>query len=234
MNSDEKLVVKVKELKKVFKTGDSYLTVLDGLNLNVCQGEIAAIIGRSGSGKSTLLNLIGGLDHPTYGNVIIRNTHIENGSEEELSKFRNRHIGFIFQFHHLLSEFTVVENIMMPNLIAHFNVEKAYNKSLELMKLLGIYEKKDSKPNKLSGGESQRVAIARALINAPEIILADEPTGNLDAQTAETIKGMLFDIAKKFGHTMIIVTHNRSIVEEADTTYQLQDGILNHLLDHIN
>ncbi|GAH47931.1 unnamed protein product, partial [marine sediment metagenome] len=134
----------------------------------------------------------------------------------------------------LLSEFTVVENIMMPNLIAHFNVEKAYNKSLELMKLLGIYEKKDSKPNKLSGGESQRVAIARALINAPEIILADEPTGNLDAQTAETIKGMLFDIAKKFGHTMIIVTHNRSIVEEADTTYQLQDGILNHLLDHIN
>ena len=222
-------VLEVRELKKVFRTGDTYLTVLNGLNLNVKRGETVAIIGRSGSGKSTLLNLVGGLDNPTDGNVIIKGMHIERASEEELSRFRNRSVGFIFQFHHLLSEFTVRENIMMPYLISEYDVQTAYDKSARLMKILGIYDKSELKPNKLSGGESQRVAIARALINGPEIILADEPTGNLDNHTAEIIKDLLFDIVKTFGHTMIIVTHNKAIVDAADTIYQLKFGSLSNL-----
>jgi lipoprotein-releasing system ATP-binding protein len=234
MYPEEHCIVEVEGLRKIFKTGDVYLTVLDGLNLKVNRGDTVAIIGRSGSGKSTLLNLIGGLDKPTQGRVVIRGTHIEHSSEKELSEFRNRHIGFIFQFHHLLSEFTVIENVMMPYLIERFDIEKAYPKSLELLKILEIADKRDSKPNKLSGGESQRVAIARALMNAPEIILADEPTGNLDLKTGDIIKELLFGIVKKLGHTLIIVTHNRSIVEEADVTFQLEYGKLNNLLDFSN
>ncbi len=224
-------VVKVQGLKKVYKTGDTYLTVLDKLTLNVRKGEIVAIVGRSGSGKSTMLNLIGGLDTPTEGSINIKGIFIEKTTEEKLSEFRNRYIGFIFQFHHLLSEFTVVENIMMPHLIGQFQIDRAYRKSIELMTMLEIYDKRDTKPASLSGGESQRVAIARALMNDPEIILADEPTGNLDLETAETIKNVLFEIVRKFGHTMIIVTHNRAIAFEADHTYRLKYGSLNHLID---
>ena len=234
MNNNNECVVKVEGLRKIYKTGETYLTVLDGLNLNAYKGEIVAIVGRSGSGKSTLLNLIGGIDSPTDGSVTVRGIHLENSDETKLSDFRNRYVGFVFQFHHLLSEFTVLENVMMPYLISKFNKETAYNRALDLLKLLGIHEKKDLKPNKLSGGESQRVAIARALINKPEIILADEPTGNLDLQTAETIKGLLFNLVKKFGHTMIIVTHNDTIVKDADSAYQLKLGVLNHLIDVIN
>lgn len=227
-------VVKVEGLRKVFKTGETYLTVLNGLSLKAYKGEIVAIFGRSGSGKSTLLNLIGGIDSPTEGSVNVKGIHLENSDETKLSDFRNRYVGFVFQFHHLLSDFTVLENVMMPYLIGKFDKEAAYNRSLDLLQLLGIYEKKDLKPNKLSGGESQRVAIARALINKPEIILADEPTGNLDLQTAETIKELLFDLVKKFRHTMIIVTHNNTIVKEADSAYQLKLGVLNNLIDSNN
>jgi len=224
-------VVKVEKLIKVYKTGDSYLSVLNGLNLTVYRGETVAIVGKSGSGKSTLLNLIGGLDLPTDGTITVRGKSIENCKEDELSKFRNRYIGFIFQFHHLLSEFTVVENIMMPYLINNFDTYEAYKRSAELMELLGIYDKEHLKPNKLSGGECQRVAIARSLVNSPEIILADEPTGNLDEYTAEYTKKLLFNIVRKLHHTMIIVTHNRSIIKEANTAYFLNFGVLNDLLD---
>lgn len=205
--------------------------MLDGLDLKVQKGDIVAIVGRSGSGKSTLLNLIGGLDSPTTGSIITLGRHLEKSTEEELSEFRNRSIGFIFQFHHLLSEFSVAENVRLPYLMSRFNRHEASRRASRLLRILGIYEKKNSRPAKLSGGESQRVAIARALMNDPQLILADEPTGNLDLKTAEEIKTLLFELVRKMGRTMIIVTHNRAIAEEADALYLLKFGMLNHLLD---
>ena len=224
-------VVSIRGLKKVYRAGETNLTVLDGLDMKVGRGEIVAIVGRSGSGKSTFLNLIGGLDSPTEGRIMVHGVSVDSASEEVLSVFRNRHIGFIFQFHHLLSEFTVVENVMMPALIRQFQTDKAHRRALRLLQMLEIEDKEGMKPNSLSGGESQRVAIARALINEPEIILADEPTGNLDLSTGETIKDLLFHIVRELSHTMIIVTHNRLIAREADTTYRLEYGALNHLIE---
>jgi ABC-type lipoprotein export system ATPase subunit len=234
MIKENDIVVHINDLNKIYKTGNTYLTVLDHLTLRVRRGEIVAIVGRSGSGKSTLLNLIGGLDSPTQGSILVNGTHIEKTSEESLSDFRNRHIGFIFQFHHLLAEFTVIENIMMPFLIQQFQIESAHRKALELLDLLEISEKRDAKPNSLSGGESQRVAIARALINNPGLILADEPTGNLDLKTGEIIKNVLFNIARRLGNTMIVVTHNSIIAQDADSTYRLRYGTLNPLIEDYN
>jgi ABC-type lipoprotein export system ATPase subunit len=223
-------IIEVRKLKKSFQTGDMVLTVLDGLDLRVEKGSITAIVGKSGSGKSTLLNLIGGLDKPTGGSVRISGMPIENLPEDELSKLRNTHMGFIFQFHHLLSEFSVVENVMMPCLIAAFDPKGAMRRASELLTAMGLGQRLDYPPGKLSGGESQRVAIARALSNDPHIILADEPTGNLDFQTAESIKNLLFEMVRRYGHTMIIVTHNDSIVEDADKVYELSRGVLNPLI----
>jgi len=229
MKIDEEYVVQVKKLIKVYTSGDERLVVLNGLDLNVKKGEIVAIVGKSGSGKSTLLHLIGGLDNPTGGSIQVRDIHIEIASEEELSEFRNSHIGFIFQFHHLLSEFTVIENIMIPFLIKDFDFNNAMIKASRLLNIMGLYDKKKSLPPSLSGGESQRVAIARALINEPDIILADEPTGNLDPQTAEIVNSLLFDVVRKLGNTMIIVTHNQAIVDKADRVLLLVDGKLKSL-----
>jgi len=226
--------VRIANLKKVYKSGDTELTVLNGLDLSLKKGTIAAVIGRSGSGKTTLLNLIGGLDRPTSGTVIVKDTRFDRATEDTLSDIRNRYIGFIFQFHNLLSEFTVLENVMMPNLLKRYNVDRAYSKAVELLSLMEILSKKDMKPNRLSGGESQRVAIARALINEPEIILADEPTGDLDINTAEKIKNLLFHIVRKFNHTLLVVTHNPSVVSDTDVTYRLDAGSLNILLDNFN
>jgi lipoprotein-releasing system ATP-binding protein len=224
--------VQVRNLTKVYETGDTSLTVLNGLSLSVGKGKIVAIVGRSGSGKSTLLHLIGGIDSPTGGTIIVRNRHIEDSTEEELSGFRNRYIGFVFQFHNLLSEFTVIENVMMPYLIGDFQLDRAYSKGMELLRHMEIEDKKDMKPNRLSGGESQRVAIARALINDPEIVLADEPTGNLDVKTGERIKKIIFQAVRRYGNTLLIVTHNPSIVKEADETYRLEYGTLIRLIDN--
>jgi len=224
-------VVSIRGLKKVYRAGETNLTVLDGLDMKVDRGEIVAIVGRSGSGKSTFLNLIGGLDFPTEGKITVHGVSVDSASEEELSLFRNLHVGFIFQFHQLLSEFTVVENVMMPALIQQFQTDKAYRRAIRLLQMLEIEDKEGMKPNSLSGGESQRVAIARALINEPEIILADEPTGNLDLSTGETIKDLLFCVVRELSHTMIIVTHNRLIAREADTTYRLEYGNLNPLIE---
>lgn len=224
--SSDAYAVQVSNLKKVYKTGDTFLTVLNNLDLRVQKGRIIAIVGRSGSGKSTLLHLIGGIDAPTNGNITVKKQRIETATEEELSEFRNRNIGFIFQFHNLLMEFSVIENVMIPFLIQDYRTDRAYKKAMEILTQLEIEDKKDIKPNRLSGGESQRVAIARALINNPEIVLADEPTGNLDLSTAEKIKALLFGIVKRYGHTLLIVTHNPSVVEKADQTYKLEMGKL--------
>jgi lipoprotein-releasing system ATP-binding protein len=217
-------------LVKSFRTGDTVLTVLDGLDLSIEKGCVAAIVGKSGSGKSTLLNLIGGLDKPSGGSVRISGTAIERMSEDALSKLRNRRIGFIFQFHHLLSEFSVLENVMMPRLIASYDPKEAALGASGLLAAVGLEHRKEHRPAKLSGGESQRVAIARALSADPDIVLADEPTGNLDTRTAESIKDLLFDTVRRFGRTMIVVTHNESIAKEADKVYELSRGVLNPLI----
>ncbi|MBN2323056.1 MAG: ABC transporter ATP-binding protein [Spirochaetes bacterium] len=223
-------VVRVENLKKVYRAGDTSLTVLEGLDMEVRKGEVAAIVGRSGSGKSTLLNLIGGLDHPTEGKIFVEGERIDNASEESLSVFRNTRIGFIFQFHHLLSEFSVCENVMMPALIRRFDTEWSFGRALELLSMMEIEDKAHAKPSSLSGGESQRVAVARALVNDPRLILADEPTGNLDLKTGERIKDLLFGIIRNLGGTMIVVTHNRLIAQDADTAYRLENGGLNRLI----
>jgi lipoprotein-releasing system ATP-binding protein len=223
-------IIEVRKLVKSYRTGETALTILDGLDLRIEKGCIAAIVGKSGSGKSTLLNLIGGLDKPSGGSVRISGTAIEHMSEDELSKLRNKHIGFIFQFHHLLSEFSVVENVMMPRLIATYNLKDARKRASELLTAVGLGQRLEHQPGKLSGGESQRVAIARALCTDPDIVLADEPTGNLDFQTAESIKNLLFDTVRRFGRTMIVVTHNESIAGDADQVFELSRGTLNPLI----
>lgn len=228
---DDHYAVRITNLKKVYRTGSAGLTVLDGTNLNVKKGTIIAVMGRSGSGKTTLLNLVGGLDRPSSGSIIVKDTHFENAPEEELSRIRNSSIGFVFQFHNLLSEFSVLENVMMPSLLRQFNIDRARHKALEILSVLEIEDKLHAKPGMLSGGESQRVAIARALVNDPEIVLADEPTGNLDLKTSEKIKRVLFDIVHRYGHTLMIVTHNASVVEDADETYVLKGGTLIPLIE---
>lgn len=235
INDDNSFVIKIRDLKKVYKVGDNKLVVLENINLNVRRGDIVAIVGRSGSGKSTLLNIVGGLDSPTAGSVEINSIKINSLNEYELSKFRNKHIGFVFQFHHLLMEFTALENIMIPGLILGIYPESTIERiALELLEKLDLISKKDIKPSKLSGGERQRVAIARALINNPDIVLADEPTGNLDNQTAENTKDLLFEIIKMYRRTMIIVTHNMSIISDTNVKYSLKFGFLNPLLDDTN
>jgi len=235
INDDNSFVIKIRDLKKVYKVGDNKLVVLENINLNVRKGDIVAIVGRSGSGKSTLLNIVGGLDSPTAGSVEINSIKINSLNEYELSKFRNKHIGFVFQFHHLLMEFTALENIMIPGLILGIYPESTIERiALELLEKLGLTSKKDIKPSKLSGGERQRVAIARALINNPDIVLADEPTGNLDNQTAENTKDLLFEIIKMYRRTMIIVTHNMSIISDTNVKYSLKFGFLNPLLADTN
>ncbi len=233
MNGND-VIIKVTNLTKCYKTGEDILTVLNNLNMEVKYSTITAIVGKSGSGKSTLLYLLGGLDIPTSGDIRIKSKDIIKMDEEEISYFRNKHIGFIFQFHNLLSEFTAIENVMIPGLIYGNNTDKIYKKAIILMDRLEIKDRMYHKPSGLSGGERQRVAIARALINDPDIILADEPTGDLDQNTAEITKKVLFQLVREFNKTMIIVTHSYDIIKDADTIYRLSMGRLNPLLDDVN
>lgn len=222
--------VRVENLTKTYRTGDTLLTVLHHLNLVVKHSTVTAVVGRSGSGKTTLLNLIGGLDRGNRGRVVVRGRDLETCTEQELSDMRNRYIGFIFQFHNLLSEFTAVENVMMPSLIQRYDLHHAYRKAAALLDDLGLSDKLNAMPNRLSGGESQRVSIARALINEPEIVLADEPTGNLDTETAERIQELLFRTVRTHGRTLLVVTHNPSMVRSADQRFRLEGGALIPLL----
>lgn len=215
-------VLKVENLSKVYGKGDSEVRALDDVSFTVNKGEFIAIIGASGSGKSTLLHLMGGLDRPTSGKVIINDMDIYNQNETSLSIFRRRNIGFIFQFFNLMPILNVEENISLPALLDNEKVDKKYLE--EIIKMIGLEDRKKHIPSELSGGQQQRVSIARALINKPSIVLADEPTGNLDSKNSKEVIDLLKTTAKKYNQTLILITHDSRIAEQADRIITLSDG----------
>lgn len=219
-------IIEVTELKKDFISGNETLEILNNINLSVKKGELISITGESGSGKSTLLHLIGGLDHATEGKIVINNTDITVMNETKLSAFRNKTIGFIFQSHYLLEEFNALENVMIPYLMHSYNKKEASEKALHLLEIVGMTHRLKHHPSKLSGGERQRTAIARAFINDPILILADEPTGNLDNMNADKVSNLLFDITDSLKHSLVIVTHSKTIADMADRNYHLEKGSL--------
>ncbi|MFA6945038.1 MAG: ABC transporter ATP-binding protein [Pedobacter sp.] len=205
------------------------LQILKGVDLDVKKGEIVTIIGASGAGKSTLLHIIGTLDHPDQGTVRLNNVDVNSLSPKKLSAFRNEQIGFIFQFHHLLPEFTALENICIPAFIANRGKKEAEFRAMELLDLLALKDRAEHKPNELSGGEQQRVAVARAMINNPAIILADEPSGNLDSNNAESLHRLFVDLRDRMQQTFVIVTHNENLANLADRKVLMKDGqIINY------
>ena len=202
------------------------LQILKGVDLDIKKAEIVTIIGASGAGKSTLLHIIGTLDKPDQGTLLLNNIDVNSLSSKKLSAFRNEQIGFIFQFHHLLPEFTALENICIPSFIAKKGKREAEKRAFELLDLLGLRERANHKPNELSGGEQQRVAVARAMVNSPAIILADEPSGNLDSANAESLHRLFLDLRDSLQQTFVIVTHNENLAEMADRKVLMKDGLI--------
>jgi lipoprotein-releasing system ATP-binding protein len=200
------------------------LWVLKGVDLTIQQGEIASIVGPSGSGKSTLLHILGTLDKPSKGEVVMNNHRIDYLNDKQMAAFRNKHVGFVFQFHHLLPEFTALENVCIPGWMAGRRKKEVMDHAMELLKMLGLDERMENKPNALSGGEQQRVAVARALINRPNIIFADEPTGNLDSANARELHQLFFTLRKQFNQTFLIVTHNEELAQMSDRILHMKDG----------
>ncbi|OGW12834.1 MAG: ABC transporter ATP-binding protein [Nitrospinae bacterium RIFCSPLOWO2_12_39_16] len=221
----EELVL-VKELKKSFKSGDDSLEVLKGLNFSIAKGEMLGVVGASGAGKSTLLHVIGALDKPTEGSVVFNNQEIFKMNKTQLAGFRNKRIGFVFQFNNLLPEFTAIENVMLPAIINKKRKDEAAIEAKRILTEVGLKDRINHRPGKLSGGEQQRVAIARALMNDPDLILADEPTGNLDSKTSEDIYELFFRMNREKGQTFVIVTHNDTLVKKMMRVIKLADGMI--------
>ncbi len=215
----------VLEARNIHKSFGS-LHILKGINLSVARGEIVSIVGKSGSGKSTLLHILGTLDRADAGEVIICQTSLHQLPSSQLAAFRNQHIGFVFQFHHLLPEFTALENVCIPGFIQRRPAEAVRQRAAELLKYLGLGERLHHKPTELSGGEQQRVAVARALINQPDIVFADEPTGNLDSAASADLHNLIQQLRHDYGQTFVIVTHNYELAELSDRRLEMRDGVL--------
>ena len=219
-------VIVCRNLTKQFSQGDLSVPVLKGVNLDLQKGEMLAIVGASGSGKSTLLHVLGGLDAPTSGDISILGQNIAKINEEARCQLRNRSLGFIYQFHHLLPEFSALENVAMPLLIRRLASEEAYDRAADVLKLVGLGHRFTHTPGELSGGERQRAAVARALVTNPSCILADEPTGNLDRETAEKVFDLMLELNHKISASLIIVTHDQRLANRAQRILQLIDGVL--------
>lgn len=213
------------EAKNIHKSYGA-LKVLKGVDIKVDKGEVVAIVGASGAGKSTLLHILGTLDTPDQGTVMIDGKNLFANSTKELARFRNIHLGFVFQFHNLLPEFSALENVMMPGLIAGKGEKEVRKKAGELLGLLGLSSRADHKPSELSGGEQQRTAVARALVNSPSLVFADEPSGNLDSKNAGELHELFFKLKQELGHTFVIVTHNAAFADMADRKLQMKDGLI--------
>ena len=215
-------MIDIKDIKKSFGS----LQVLRGVNLHIDKGEVISIVGPSGAGKTTLLQLIGALDRPTSGSILFNGRELASMSDKQLAAFRNRQIGFVFQFHQLLPEFTALENIIIPALIAGRSRSEAEKEAMELLGIMGLQERAGHKPSELSGGENQRVAVARALINKPALILADEPSGSLDSKNKEELHNLFFDLRARYGQTFLIVTHDEELARTTDRTIRMVDGVV--------
>lgn len=218
----DKIMIDIKGITKNFGN----LQVLKGIDLHIGKGEVVSIVGPSGAGKTTLLQIIGTLDQADSGTVCVDGTEVGKLSTDRLSDFRNRHIGFVFQFHQLLPEFTALENIMIPAFIAGKSKQEARERATELLAFMGLADRATHKPNELSGGEKQRVAVARALVNRPAVVLADEPSGSLDTRNKEELHRLFFDLRDKFGQTFVIVTHDEQLAATTDRTIHLRDGMI--------
>jgi lipoprotein-releasing system ATP-binding protein len=218
-------MIEARSLTKIYKTPGSQVVVSEDLNLKVQPGKLVSIVGPSGAGKSTLLHLFGGLDKPTRGDVLFKEENIFRWGAPELARFRNRHVGFVFQFHHLLPEFTTLENTMMPKLIRGDEKDASTTAARQILDRVGLSHRLDHKVGEISGGEQQRVAIARALVGNPELLLADEPTGNLDHRTGETIFQIFRDLHRERNLTSVIVTHNERIAVQCDEVWELDAGV---------
>ena len=222
-SSDREFLVQVSHLSKSYPAARGKLLVLDRVGFEVRQGEIVAVVGESGSGKSTLLHLLGALDRPDSGNILFAGQDIFEKRDEELSAFRNRRIGFVFQFHHLLPEFTALENVAMPAIIRQQPIRAVKNRATQLLDVLGVADRADHRPHALSGGEQQRVAIARALMNDPDLVLADEPTGNLDGDTAQRLQEEIVRLSRELGQTFVLATHSTSLAALAHRVLRLHN-----------
>jgi len=218
------LIIEIQGLKKTFIKNGTPIEVLKGIDLSISRGDSLAVVGASGAGKSTLLHIMGALDRPTEGRVLVKGKDIFNWPEAELARFRNRTIGFVFQLHNLMPEFTTLENVMLPALIGGLKRREAKKKAEEILEYLGLKDRLSHKPGELSGGEQQRVAVARAMVMEPEIILADEPTGNLDTETGKRIEDILVNLNQEKKITLILVTHNPQLAERMSRRIGLRDG----------
>ncbi len=217
-------LIEVKNLFKNYQTGVSDLPVLKGLSFDILKGEAVCLLGSSGAGKSTLLQILGTLDRPTTGEVLYRGQNLFELDDESLAEFRNQKMGFVFQFHHLIQELTALENVMLPALIANEPTEVSRNKALNWLQFMGLVDRQTHYPHQLSGGELQRVAIARALIKNPEVLFADEPTGNLDSENSRKIQELFFELRNKLGLTLIIVTHDLQFASLFTRVFKVKDG----------
>lgn len=221
------MLIETKNLVKEYQISKTKsLRVLNDINVQFIEGEIVSIVGASGAGKSTLLHLIGTLDKPTSGEVLYEGENIFSLKSDKLAKFRNTKIGFIFQFHHLLPEFTAIENVAIASMISGKKFNDVKSKAAAILTDVGLQDRLEHKPSELSGGEAQRVAIARALINSPKVILADEPTGNLDSKNSDDVINLILDLRKKYNQTFIIVTHNEKFASMTDKTFRMKDGMI--------
>jgi lipoprotein-releasing system ATP-binding protein len=222
--NDQKIILEAIDIEKNFQSGPILLKVLKGISLKVLQGEILVIMGPSGVGKSTLLHILGTLDTPSSGKIIIHSQEISLLKEAEIASFRNKNIGFVFQFHYLLPEFTALENILIPNMIGNRNWKQKIDYAKNILNEVGLSGRLTHRPNQLSGGEQQRVAMARALINQPKIVFADEPTGNLDSQSSYSLFELILDLNAKYKQAFVIVTHNEMFANNANRVIHLTDG----------